>query len=315
MSEKSILIMKKIILIDGNAVIHRAFHALPPFKTSKGELVNAVYGFSSILLNLLNYNTPDYIAVSFDMKGPTFRHKEYKEYKATRKKAPDELYGQIPRIRSVVEAFEIPIYEIEGFEADDVLGTLAKQIEQEEDDLKTYIFTGDMDTLQLVTEKTFVLSPARGIKEPIVYDVQKVLGKYGLKPSQVPDMKGLQGDSSDNIKGVAGVGAKTTKTLLQKYGNLENIYDHLDEITGRVHENLKNNKENAFFSRRLATIVTDVPIKLNLEECRTHEYDKEKILTLFGELGFKALMSRLSKFNNHSQEKKIEENETQQSLF
>lgn len=314
MTEKSILIMKKIILIDGNAVIHRAFHALPPFKTSKGELVNAVYGFSSILLNLLIHNTPDYIAVSFDMKGPTFRHEEYKEYKATRKKAPDELYGQIPRIRSVVEAFDIPIYEIEGFEADDVLGTLAKQIE-EEDDMKTYIFTGDMDTLQLVTEKTYVLSPARGIKEPIVYDIQKVLGKYGLEPRQVPDMKGLQGDSSDNIKGVAGVGAKTTKTLLQKYGTLENIYDHLDEITGKVHENLKNDKENAFFSRKMATIVTDVPIKLDLKGCKTHEYDNEKILALFGELEFKGLMSRLSKFNKHSNDKKIEENETQQSLF
>ncbi|MFH1534237.1 MAG: 5'-3' exonuclease H3TH domain-containing protein [Nitrospirota bacterium] len=306
--------MKKIILIDGNAVIHRAFHALPPFKTSQGEQVNAVYGFSSILLNLLNYEKPEYIAVSFDLKGPTFRHEEYKEYKATRKKAPDELYSQIPRIKDIVRAFEIPIYEIEGFEADDVLGTLAKQIEKKED-IKTYIFTGDMDTLQLVTEKTMVLSPARGIKEPIIYDVQKVLSKYGLKPSQVPDMKGLQGDSSDNIKGVAGVGAKTAKTLLQKYGNLENIYDHLDEITGKVHDNLKNDKENAFFSRKLATIVTDVPIELDIEECRTHEYDKEKILTLFGELEFKTLMGRLTKFNNHSKEKKIQEDNTQQSLF
>ncbi len=306
--------MKKIILIDGNAVIHRAFHAIPPFKTSTGEQVNAVYGFSSILLNLLNYNTPDYIAVSFDLKGPTFRHEEYKEYKATRKKAPDELYSQIPRIKSVVKAFEIPIYEIEGFEADDVLGTLAKQIEKEED-IKTYIFTGDMDAVQLVNEKTVVLSPARGSKEPIVYDVQRVLSKYGLKPSQIPDMKGLQGDSSDNIKGVAGVGAKTAKVLLQKYGNIENIYDHLDEITGRVHENLKNDKENAFFSRKLATIVTNVPIELDLEGCHTHKYDKDKVIALFGELEFKTLIGRLTKFNNHSQKKKIEEDKTQQSLF
>ncbi|NIA02004.1 MAG: DNA polymerase I, partial [Nitrospirae bacterium] len=306
--------MKKIILIDGNAVIHRAFHALPPFKTSKGEQVNAVYGFSSILLNLLNYEKPDYIAVSFDLKGPTFRHKEYKEYKATRKKAPDELYSQIPRIKDIVKAFEIPIYEIEGFEADDVLGTLAKQIEKK-DDIKTYIFTGDMDTLQLVNEKTMVLSPARGIKEPIVYNVQKVLSKYGLKPSQIPDMKGLQGDSSDNIKGVAGVGAKTAKTLLQKYENIENIYDNLGEITGRVHDNLAKDKESAFFSRKLATIVTDVPIELDLEGCHTHEYDKNKVLTLFSELEFKTLMGRLTKFNNHSQEKKIEEDKTQQSLF
>lgn len=306
--------MQKLILIDGNAVIHRAFHALPPFKTSKGEQVNAIYGFSSILLNLLNYEKPDYIAVSFDLKGKTFRHEEYKEYKATRKKAPDELYSQIPRIKDIVRSFEIPIYEIEGFEADDVLGTLAKQAEKV-DDLRTYIFTGDMDILQLVNEKTYALSPARGIKEPVVYDIQKVLSKYGLKPRQIPDMKGLQGDSSDNIKGVAGVGAKTTKTLLQKYGTLENIYDHLDEITGKVHENLKNDKENAFFSRKLATIITDVPIEMNLQECKTHEYDKEKVGALFSELEFKTLMGRLNKFNNHSQEKKILEDETQQSLF
>lgn len=306
--------MKKIILIDGNAVIHRAFHALPPFKTSQGEQVNAVYGFSSILLNLLNYEKPEYIAVSFDLKGPTFRHEEYEQYKATRKKAPDELYSQIPRIKDIVKAFEIPIYEIEGFEADDVLGTLAKQVEKKED-IKTYIFTGDMDTLQLVNEKTMVLSPTRGIKEPVIYDVQKVLSKYGLKPCQIPDMKGLQGDSSDNIKGVAGVGAKTAKTLLQKYGNLENIYDHLNEITGKVHDNLEKDKENAFFSRKLATIVIDVPIELDLEGCRTHEYDKGKILTLFGELEFKTLMGRLTKFNNHSREKKIQEDNTQQSLF
>jgi len=306
--------MQKLILIDGNAVIHRAFHALPPFKTSKGEQVNAVYGFTSILLNLLNIEKPDYIAVSFDLKGPTFRHEEYEQYKATRKKAPDELYSQIPRVKEIVKSFEIPIYEIQGFEADDVLGTLANQSEKAPD-LRTYIFTGDMDTLQLVNEKVKVLAPARGIKEPIVYDVQKVLGKYGIKPSQIPDMKGLQGDSSDNIKGVAGVGAKTAKTLLQKYGNLENIYKHLDEITGRVHENLKNDKQNAFFSRKLATIVLDVPIKLDLSDCRTHEYDKEKVLTLFSELEFKALTSRLNKFNTHSQEKKKTEESSQQSLF
>lgn len=307
-------ILKKLFLIDGNAIIHRAFHALPPFKTPKGELVNAVYGFASMLLNILNKEKPDYIAVSFDMKGKTFRHEEYEDYKATRVKAPDELYGQIPRIKELVKTFEIPIYEIEGFEADDVLGTLAKQAE-DIPEIKTYIFTGDMDTLQLVTKDTYVMAPAKGLKDPIVYDTQKVLGKYGIKPTQIPDMKGLQGDPSDNIKGVPGVGPKTARTLLQKYGSIENIYTHLEEITGKVHENLKNDEDSAYKSRRLATIVTDVPMKLNLDECRTHEYDQEKVHSLFQELNFKTLMTRLDKFHTHSTEKKQAENSAQQALF
>ena len=306
--------MKKFILIDGNAIIHRAFHALPPFKTSKGELVNAIYGFASILLNILNNEKPDYIAVSFDMKGKTFRHEEYEDYKATRKKAPDELYDQIPRIKDLVKAFEIPIYEIQGFEADDVLGTLAKQAE-ETPLLKTYIFTGDKDILQLVTEKTFAMMPSKGLSQPIIYDVQKVLGKLGLKPNQVPDMKGLEGDSSDNIKGVQGVGTKTARALLQKYGTLENIYKNLDKITGKVHEHLKKDEENAFFSRKLATIITDVPIKLSLNECRTHKYNRENVQNFFQELEFKTLLSRLNKFNSHSETKKKQESTAQQSLF
>lgn len=304
--------MNKLILIDGNALIHRAFHALPPFKTSKGELVNAVYGFTSILLNILNIEKPSHIAVSFDLKGKTFRHEEYADYKATRIKAPDELYEQIPRIKEIVKAFEIPIYEMEGFEADDVLGTLAVQAEQNSD-LKTYIFTGDKDTLQLVTEKTQILMPMQGIKEPIIYDIQKVLGRYGINPNQIPEMKGLQGDPSDNIKGVKGIGPKTARILLQKYGNLENIYSHLNEIKGSVQEKLKIDKENAFFSRKLATIITEVPIKLNLENCKTHEYNLDNIIKLFEELEFKTLLKRLDIFHQHSSSVKISEN--QSTLF
>ncbi|MBD3360971.1 hypothetical protein GF366_04185 [Candidatus Peregrinibacteria bacterium] len=306
--------MKKLILIDGNAIIHRAFHALPPFKTSNGELVNAVFGFASILLNILNTENPDYIAVSFDMPGKTFRHEEYDEYKATRVKAPDELYSQIPVIKNLVRAFEIPIYEVEGYEADDVLGTLSKQAEINPD-LKTYIFTGDMDTLQLVNDKINVVTPARGLKEPVVYGPQKVLGKYGINPGQIPDMKGLQGDASDNIKGVSGIGAKTTKILLQKYGNLENIYENLDEIPGKVHENLERDRENAFFSRKLATIITEVPVRLNLDNCKTHKYDREKINDIFEKLEFSTLMKRLNTFNSHSEKREKDEQKTQQKLF
>lgn len=306
--------MEKLILIDGNAIIHRAYHAIPPFRTSQGELVNAIYGFASILLNILNNETPDYIAVSFDLAAKTFRHLEYKEYKATRVKAPDDLYTQIPRIKELVRAFKIPIYEIEGYEADDVLGTLSKQAEKTEN-LKTYIFTGDKDTLQLVTEKVNVMMPAQGLKDPIIYDIPKVLGKYGISPTQIADMKGLQGDPSDNIKGVLGIGPKTARDLLQKYGNIENIYKHLEEIPGKVHENLKNDKENAILSHRLATIITNIPMELNLNDCKTHEYDIEKLKNIFEKLEFKTLMARLDRFNTHSEKKKNSENSMQQSLF
>ncbi len=303
---------KKLILIDGNAIIHRAFHAIPPFRTSSGELVNSVYGFASILLNILNNEKPDYIAVAFDLKGKTFRHEEYKDYKATRTKAPDELYSQIPRIHKLVSAFKIPIYTAEGYEADDVLGTLSKKAEEK--NLNTYIITGDLDTLQLVTEKTKVMTFIK-FSQMRTYDAAAVFERYGLKPSQVIDMKGLQGDSSDNIKGVAGVGAKTTKTLLQKYGTIESVYDHLDEITGAVHKKLASDKESAFLSKRLATIVTDLDMDLDLSDCKTHEYDENELRAIFEELEFKSLLIRLNNFHKHSSSKKAAENNLQASLF
>lgn len=306
--------MKKLILIDGNAIMHRAYHAIPPFKTSKGTLVNAVYGFSSMLLNILNKEHPDFIAVSFDLKGPTFRHEEYKEYKATRVKAPDEFYEQIPMIRRVVEAFGIPIYEKEGFEADDVLGTLATQAEKLED-VYTYIVTGDMDAIQLVSEKTFVYTPVKGIAETITYDIPKVLGKYGLLPNQIPELKGLKGDSSDNIKGVNGVGEKTAVTLLQKYGTIDNIYRHIDEIEGKLKEKLSIDKDSAFQSLHLATIVRDVPVALDIDACISNAYDKEKIAVLFQEFEFKSLIPKLTNFNNHSDRTRAENNIAQQTLF
>ncbi len=306
--------MSKLILIDGNAIIHRAFHALPPFKTSTGELVNAVYGFASILLSILNKEQPDHIAVTFDMKGPTFRHLEYKEYKATRMKAPDELYAQIPRIRDVVRAFKIPIYEKEGYEADDVLGTLARQAEQA--DVYTYIVTGDMDTMQLVTEKVRILANTQKFSEQMVYDIDKVISRFGLQPSQIIDMKGLQGDNSDNIKGVPGIGPKTARTLLQKYGTLENIYKNLEEITGGVHDKLAAHKEDAFQSKRLATIITEVPgITLDLPACKTHDYDEATLRGIFEQLEFKTLLNRLNTFHKISSEKKALEDNKQESLF
>lgn len=306
--------MQKLILIDGNAIMHRAYHALPPFKTSKGELVNAVYGFASMLLNILNNEKPDYIAVSFDTKAKTFRHEEYKEYKATRVKAPDDFYTQIPRIKELVRTFEIPIYEIDGFEADDVLGTLALQADRHPD-LMTYIVTGDRDTFQLVTDKVNILSPVHGFQQCEIFTPQKVFEKYELKPSQIADMKGLQGDNSDNIKGVAGIGPKTAKDLLQKYRNIENIYEHLDEISPNVRAKLEKDKENAFFSKRMATIITDVPMTLNLENCKTHTYDKTKVENYLSELEFKSLLGKLGSVDRYYTHKRDEDHDQQQSLF
>lgn len=306
--------MKKLILIDGNAIIHRAFHATPPFKNENGDLVNAVYGFSSMLLTILNTQQPDYIAVSFDMPGKTFRHTEYKEYKATRKKAPDELYSQIPLIKEVVRTFQIPIYEIEGFEADDVLGTLSKQADKL-GNVMTYIATGDRDLLQLITDRTNIIMPLKGFGEVTIYDRDKVMEKYGIKPVQVPEMKGLEGDSSDNIKGVAGIGPKTARTLIEKYGNLEGIFAHIDEITGKVRENLVRDEENAFFSRKMATIITDVDMTLDLNACKMHEYDKQAVIEMFNSLRFKSLLGRLGRVNNHAIEKQNMEKNIQPSLF
>ncbi len=304
---------QKLILIDGNAILHRAFYAIPSFKTSSGELVNAVYGFASMLLKILNEQNPDYIVIAFDVKEKTFRHKEYQDYKALRVKAPDELYAQIDPIKKLIKVFRIPIFECPGYEADDIIGTLAHQGDKK--NINTYIVTGDLDALQLITEKTKVLALTQKFSQPVIYDTQKVIARYGLTPSQIIDMKALQGDSSDNIKGVLGIGAKTAKNLLQKYENLENIYANLDEISS---ENIKNKliqgKEDAFFSRKLATIIKDMEIELNLEECKTHEYDEEQLREIFIELEFKSLLRRLDFFNKNSDSKRLEEKENNKNI-
>jgi DNA polymerase-1 len=224
---------KKLILIDGNAIMHRAYHALPPLSTKKGELVNAVYGFASTMLSVIENQKPDYIAASFDLAGPTFRHEEYKEYKATRTKAPDEFYRQIPRVKEFVKDFNIPIFEKEGYEADDVIGTLTKQAEKNEG-IRVVIVTGDLDTLQLVSNKTSVYTMRKGLSDSVIYDEGKVWERFNLEPIQIIDYKGLRGDPSDNIPGVKGIGEKTATELLVKYGTMEKIYQSLSEIKESV---------------------------------------------------------------------------------
>jgi len=284
---------KKLVVIDGNAIIHRSFHALPPLMTKSGELVNAVYGFASTLLSVIERFQPDYIIATFDLPAPTFRHEEYAEYKATRTKAPDELYAQIDRVKELVRAFNIPIYEKEGFEADDVIGTIVTQSEKLGLDLENIIVTGDLDTLQLVTDKTKVYALRRGITDTVLYGAPEVIERFGLRPNQMIEYKSLRGDASDNIPGVKGIGEKTATTLLQKYTTLEGVYENIAEIKGAVKDKLEKDKAQAFKSKWLATIVLDAPVTLDLEKAVTHEFDRQAIVKFFQEMNFFSLIKRL----------------------
>jgi DNA polymerase-1 len=283
-----------LVVIDGNHLIHRAFYAIQaPLKTSSGEQTNAVFGFASMLLNIIEAEEPDYIALTFDEHAPTFRHEKHEEYKATRIKAPDELYAQIPRIREMVERFNIPIYSEEGYEADDMMGTLAKKAVKE--GLSVYLVTGDMDMLQLVNGDVHVVFPHKGYREPIVYDAEKVYEKYHIHPDQVVDYKALVGDTSDNIKGVDGIGPKGAEQLLSKYKHLDGIYEHIGEITGSTQEKLVRDEEAAYFAQSLAQIVTDVPCGWKKEDTDVGTLDYLGLQKFFEEMEMKSLHRRLSK--------------------
>jgi DNA polymerase-1 len=300
--------MKKLVLIDANALVHRAFHALPPLTTRKGELTNAVYGFSSVLIRVINELKPDYMAAAFDLAAPTFRHIEYEDYKAKRPKTPDELYAQIPRTKEVLNAFGIPVLEKEGFEADDIIGTMAKRYTNKEIDI--LIITGDLDTLQLIDKNIRVYTPKKGLSDTVIYGEKEVENRYGLKVSQMIDYKALRGDPSDNIPGVKGIGEIGACALLKEFGTLENIYKNIDKITSKsTIEKLKTSKQMAFFSKRLVTIFKKVPIKADLKQLDwQNHFSIDKVRKLFEELGFQTLLRRLSqKSEPENKENKLEQ--------
>lgn len=282
-----------LVLFDGNALVHRAYHAIPPLTVSKtGELVNAVYGFASTLLKVLAELQPDYWAVAFDYPAPTFRHKMFEGYKAQRKKTPEELIKQIIRVHHLVEVFNIPVFEVDGYEADDTLGTLSRKAT--EGGVESVIVTGDNDMLQLLSEDVKAFMPRRSFNDSFLYDVEAVQIKYGVSPGQIVDYKALVGDASDNVTGVPGIGSKTAAKLIQGYGSLEEIYAHISEIApNRVQTMLSQNKSQAFQSKELVTIIREVPIELNLEVCRVNNFDREKVVELFQELEFSKLLPRL----------------------
>jgi len=283
---------EKLVLIDGHAIIHRAFHAVPEdLSTREGEPVNATFGFTSMLMKALLEEKPDYIAVTFDRPTPTFRHVEYAQYKAHRPTLPDNMRPQFARIREMVQAFGIQIYEKDGFEADDVLGTLSVQATQQGVD--TIIYTGDMDTLQLVNDHVMVKVAKRGISEVTEYDEKEVFARYSFPPQKLPDFKGLVGDKSDNIPGVPGVGEKTASRLLATYGDLENILAHVNELKPKEQKLLSEAAEQARQSKHLATIVLHAPVQLDLESCRLTQVDSEKVLALFRLLEFRTQVERV----------------------
>ncbi len=283
---------KKLVLIDGHAMIHRAFHAVPEGLTNtKGEPVNATFGFTSMLMKALLEEKPEYIAMTFDRPSPTFRHEQFAAYKAQRPALPDTMRPQFKRIREMVQAFGIPIYEKDGFEADDVLGTLS--VQATEHGVDTIIYTGDMDTLQLVNEHVMVKVAKRGITEITEYTEAAVEARYGFPPEKLPDFKGLVGDKSDNIPGVPGIGEKTASKLLADYGNLEGILAHLDELKPKEQKLIRDKAEQAKESKFLATIVRDVPIQLDLDACRIEHMNRDNVLALFRELEFRTMVGRV----------------------
>ncbi len=281
-------------MIDGHAMVFRAYYAFPASLTDKqGKQINAVYGFSSMLLTVIKELHPEYLAVAFDMDKPTFRHQEFVGYKAQRPEVDQELKDQLEQVRDVVRQLNIPIFQMEGFEGDDVIGTLARQ-GLKENDLETVIVTGDKDALQLVEdEKILVYVPGRGKIPSKIYDEATVEAKMGVEPEQITDLKALMGDSSDNIKGVAGIGPKTAAEMVKKYGSVEEIYKNLGKLSPAIAKKMTDGYEEAIRSKHLVTIVTDVPITLHLEACRVSDYDQKGMVKLFEGLGFNSLIKKL----------------------
>ncbi len=305
---------KRLVLIDGNAILHRAYHALPPLTNRGGELVNAVYGFASMLLKILDEFKPDFVAVAFDTGKPTFRQQEFVGYQAKRPKMDEDLVGQTEKVRRMVEAFGFPILMAEGFEADDVIGSVSKKVAEK--GVEVLVVTGDRDLMQIVGEGIKLYMPRKGLSEGEVIDRERVKERMGVYPEQIVDFKALVGDASDNYPGVPGIGPKTAVSLLERWGSLEEIYKKVEEgkfeeLGGeKIGQRLKEGRESALLSQKLARILTDLEIDFSLEKLNSG-YDKEKVREFFKSLGFRSLAARLEKKEG---EKKKEE-DRQQSLF
>lgn len=284
---------KRLLIIDSNALLHRAFHALPPFKTKTGIETGAVYGYLTTLFKAIKDLQGNYIVACFDTKAKTFRHEQFENYKSQRPVTPSGIISQIPITKEVLQAFKIPVFAQEGVEADDLIATIATTAKADE----IYIVSGDLDNLQLVNDKVKVYTLGKGIKDTIIYDTIKTRERFGVNPNQMNEFKALTGDVSDNIPGVAGIGKKTAAEIIERYGTIENLYNELATDTAvlkpKVKEALKNNKENAFLSRSLVETKKDCKIDFKLEDCKFGNYNKEEVEKKLQELEFNSLVKRL----------------------
>lgn len=297
---------KKLVLVDGNSLAYRAFFALPLLSNEKGIHTNAVYGFTTILMKMLEEEKPTHMLVAFDAGKTTFRHKTFNEYKGGRQKTPPELSEQLPFIRELLDAYQISRYELENYEADDIIGTLAKSAEK--DGFEVKIFSGDKDLTQLATEGTTVAITKKGITDVEYYTPEHVREKYGLTPEQIIDMKGLMGDSSDNIPGVPGVGEKTAIKLLKQFHTVEELLSSIDEVSGKkLKEKLEEFKEQALMSKELATITTEAPLEVTLDSLGYEGFDREAVVKIFKDLGFNSLLERIGEEPGEKEEEQFEE--------
>jgi DNA polymerase I-like protein with 3'-5' exonuclease and polymerase domains len=288
--------MKRFVLVDGNALLHRAYHATPPLTTSKGELVNAVYGFTNMLLRSWDDLKPDFMAIAWDRGAPTFRHKQYTQYKATRGPADDSLKDQYKRVHEVIESLGIPEFALDGYEADDLIGTLARLATEKEKNLEVIVLTGDRDIMQIISKRVKVLMPKKTLLDVGLYGPEEFFERYGFEPKLMIDYKALAGDASDNIPGVAGIGDVSATKLIKQFGVVEKIYksENLNTLPERMQRLLAEGAESAVLSKSLATLDLDAPIKLDLALCRVHDYNQEKTVALFTLLEFKSLVTRLT---------------------
>ena len=282
---------ERLLLADSNSLIYRGYFAIPPLTTTKGELVNAAFGFASILLKVIQEYPPQHIAACFDLPVPTFRKERDATYKATRKPMPDDLRPQFERCKEFLDKFGVPMYSLPGYEADDVIGTLAKQAEAE--GLDTLILSGDLDTLQLVTPHVSLMTTRQGFQNTVIYDVAKIFERFGLRPDQMVDYKALKGDPTDNIPGVPGVGEKTAAKLIADHGSIEGVYENLAKLTPKLRAALEANREQVLHSREMSRIVVDVPVTLDLDRTKRGAYDRATVVDLMRDLEFRSLIPRL----------------------
>ena len=305
--------MKKLLLIDGNSLFHRAYHALPPLTDRRGEMANAVFGFSNMILKAIAEVKPTHIACAFDTAAPTFRHIEFEKYKAQRPAPPPDLYPQLPKVKKVLDAFGVPFFEKEGYEADDILATIATRAirGQKSSKLNVVILSGDRDCLQLVDGDIKVQMPGWNLAETTLYGAREVKEKYGLEPHQMVDYKSLIGDPSDNVRGIAGIGPKTAATLLQKYHTLEKLFKHVAEQPDSIRTKLVAGKDIALAAKRLVDLDRSVDLDLRIENLEFRP-DWEKVRAEYEDLGFKSIVSKLPGSKEKEEGKKLKKKDEDQ---